>query len=151
MQEGFQSTCAHLLMEMSAPKWISETVVSQLSSFPFLDGHCGVGIFLTRVLASRWNHVLVWDDVFCLSPAVWLLSPFFLPPHPGNFLMWRLRHEIFSLQALQFFIKRFAMESVSGPKSPAWEMWRDAFGRLKCRIWPDSSPETCKRHHEHGC
>lgn len=82
-----------------------------------------------------------------LSKPCWMtLVTFFLapPPHPGNFLMWRLRHEIFSLQALQFFIKRFAMESVSGPESPAWEMWRDAFGRLKCRIWSDSSPGTCK-------
>ena len=80
-----------------SPKVDWWTVVSQLSSFPFLDGHCGVGMFLTRVLASRWNHVLVWDNVFCLSHAGWLLSPFFLPPppHPGNFLMWRLRHEIF--------------------------------------------------------
>ena len=51
-QEGFLSTCTDLLMEMSAPKWIAEIVVSPLFSFPFLDSHCGVRTFLTRVLAS---------------------------------------------------------------------------------------------------
>lgn len=153
-QEGFLSTCTDLLMEMSAPKWIAEIVVSPLFSFPFLDSHCGVRTFLKGVLASTWNHVLVWDNVFCpvlLDDSCHLFS--YLPIQVIFWCDgWDMRSSasrLSSFSSRDSLWNRWVVLAHPVQRAQPGKCGGILLGRLKCKSWSDLSTRIWQRHH--GC